>query len=253
MAQRTEQLASANVKLAQSGTSWARSSKFRRRRGAREINPIGYVFSNRQIRSEELHRRPVPDADAYEKAERRLPILQQASAEGLAPELDLDFPEGRLIPMLMNESKEGVVRVKKIVQDLKDFSRVDSALEAVGRSAQGIDSTLNVVANEIKYKADVVKEYGTLPQVECLPRNSTRCSDPEPARQCRACDGRGARHDHHPHRYGGRQGLAGIFRYRRRHSGRDPARRSSTLLHHQAGRQGHGSGSVAVLRHHPEP
>ncbi|MGX9558667.1 MULTISPECIES: ATP-binding protein [Pseudomonas] len=32
-----------------------------------------------------------------------------------------------------------------------------------------MDSTLNIVANEIKYKADVVKEYTSLPEVECLP------------------------------------------------------------------------------------
>jgi signal transduction histidine kinase len=33
----------------------------------------------------------------------------------------------------------------------------------------GIDSTLNIVNNEIKYKADVVKEYGQVPDIECLP------------------------------------------------------------------------------------
>jgi two-component system NtrC family sensor kinase len=32
----------------------------------------------------------------------------------------------------------------------------------------GIDATLNIVNNEIKYKADLVKEYGNLPEVECL-------------------------------------------------------------------------------------
>src|SRR5205814_1045096 len=33
---------------------------------------------------------------------------------------------------------------------------------------RGIDSTLNVVNSEIKYKADVVKEYGELPLVQCM-------------------------------------------------------------------------------------
>jgi signal transduction histidine kinase len=32
----------------------------------------------------------------------------------------------------------------------------------------GIDSTLNVAANEIKYKAEVVREFGELPLVECV-------------------------------------------------------------------------------------
>jgi signal transduction histidine kinase len=72
--------------------------------------------------------------------------------------------------MLMGESKEGLSRVRKIVQDLKDFSRVDTHQGWVWASLhQGIDSTLNIVANEIKYRADVRREYGTLPDIECLP------------------------------------------------------------------------------------
>jgi two-component system NtrC family sensor kinase len=39
----------------------------------------------------------------------------------------------------------------------------------LGQSAQGIDSTLNIVSNEVKYKADVVKQYGDIPDIECLP------------------------------------------------------------------------------------
>jgi two-component system, NtrC family, sensor kinase len=33
---------------------------------------------------------------------------------------------------------------------------------------RGLDSTLNIVSGEIKYKAEVVKEYGDLPPVECV-------------------------------------------------------------------------------------
>src|SRR5574343_1138295 len=74
------------------------------------------------------------------------------------------------IPTLMHESRDGIQRVRKIVQDLKDFSRVDARQEweSVDLHA-GIDSTLNIVNNEIKYKADVVKNYGPLPEVQCLP------------------------------------------------------------------------------------
>jgi signal transduction histidine kinase len=56
------------------------------------------------------------------------------------------------------------------VQDLKDFSRVDVHQQWQWADLhQGIDSTLNIVNNEVKYKADIVKEYGTIPEVECLP------------------------------------------------------------------------------------
>jgi signal transduction histidine kinase len=34
---------------------------------------------------------------------------------------------------------------------------------------QGLNSTLNVAWNEIKYKADVVKEYAGVPELYCLP------------------------------------------------------------------------------------
>jgi signal transduction histidine kinase len=74
------------------------------------------------------------------------------------------------IPLLMTESKEGISRVRKIVQDLKDFSHVNDSQEwKLADLHQGLNLTLNVVNNEIKYKAEVVKEYGTLPEIECLP------------------------------------------------------------------------------------
>ncbi len=74
------------------------------------------------------------------------------------------------IPVLISESKEGIDRAGKIVKDLKAFSRVDSNEQWQWADLHlGIDSTLNIAANEIKYKADVLKEYGDLPQIECLP------------------------------------------------------------------------------------
>jgi two-component system, NtrC family, sensor kinase len=86
----------------------------------------------------------------------------------LRQRVDLDFLKED-IPVLMDESKQGIVRVRQIVQDLKDFSRVDSTQDWEWADLhQGIDSTLNVVASEIKYHADLVKEYGAIPLVQCL-------------------------------------------------------------------------------------
>ncbi|MBI1771843.1 MAG: histidine kinase, partial [Burkholderiales bacterium] len=33
----------------------------------------------------------------------------------------------------------------------------------------GLDSTLNIVRSELKHKAEVVKEYGDIPDIECVP------------------------------------------------------------------------------------
>ena len=62
------------------------------------------------------------------------------------------------------------MRVKHIVQDLKDFSRggTDEVWEVVNLH-DALDRTLNIVRNEIKYKARIETHYGSLPDVECLP------------------------------------------------------------------------------------
>ena len=70
---------------------------------------------------------------------------------------------------LLSESMEGLQRVKRIVQDLKDFSHMEKQEKQWANLEQGLDSTLNIVWNELKYKADVVKEYAGIPQIECIP------------------------------------------------------------------------------------
>ena len=135
---------------------------------AHEINnPIGYIFSNFGTLEKYL-------ADlfemltAYEAAESGIAdnaTRQQLKA--LRERVELGFLKED-IPALMRESREGIVRVRKIVQDLKDFSHVDATLEwQFAELVRCIDSTVNVVNNEIKYKADVVREYVAVPDVEC--------------------------------------------------------------------------------------
>ena len=71
------------------------------------------------------------------------------------------------LPDLIGESLEGAERVRKIVQDLKSFSHVDQAEYASADLNEGLESTLSIVWNELKYKATVEKEYGALPKVWC--------------------------------------------------------------------------------------
>ena len=137
---------------------------------AHEINnPIGYIFSNFST-LETYIGSLLRMLGAYEAQERDRG--SESAARELAAvrdEIEIDFLKED-IPALMSESREGITRVRKIVQDLKDFSRADTALEWQWANLhQGIDSTLNIVNNEIKYKADVIKNYGALPDVECLP------------------------------------------------------------------------------------
>ncbi len=70
---------------------------------------------------------------------------------------------------LIRESLDGAERVKKIVQDLKSFSRIDEAEWKMADINAGIESTINIVWNELKYKATVKKEYGDIPLTKCNP------------------------------------------------------------------------------------
>ncbi len=136
---------------------------------AHEINnPVGYVNSNVSALEgyiDEL----LQLLAAYEACE---PMLDSgnALAESLQQtkkKIDLTYLKEDLVDLL-RESKEGLDRVKKIVQDLKDFSHVDESEWQYADLHKGLDSTLNVVNNEVKYKADVVKNYGDIGEVKCL-------------------------------------------------------------------------------------
>jgi two-component system NtrC family sensor kinase len=134
---------------------------------AHEINnPIGFVNSNLNSLKHYIDDLLGLIAE-YESTEAELgPELRQR-LQAAKQDVDLAYMLEDL-PVLLRESADGLGRVKRIVQDLKDFSRVDNSDWAEADLNAGLDSTLNVVLNEVKYKADVVKNYGVLPPVRCL-------------------------------------------------------------------------------------
>ncbi|MEW6165551.1 MAG: bacteriohemerythrin [Pseudomonadota bacterium] len=126
---------------------------------AHEINnPIGFVNSN------------LGTLGRYVDDLLRLADLGAATPDGqaLGQELDLDFLRADLRDLL-RESQDGLDRVRKIVANLKDFSRVDQAEWQVADLLAGLESTLNVAWHELKYKADIVRELRPLPLVRCVP------------------------------------------------------------------------------------
>ena len=133
---------------------------------AHEINnPISFVHANlntlrswvRQLLAVIVAQEAVTGAPAAS-------MLAPVSA--MAGELDLDYVRNDIM-MLIEESLEGAMRVRQIVRDLRDFSRPSGDEWVLADLHAGLESTLNVVHNEIKYKAEVVRDYGELPLVEC--------------------------------------------------------------------------------------
>lgn len=60
---------------------------------------------------------------------------------------------------ITQESLEGALRIKKIVQDLRTFSRRSEAKKTTIDVNQILESTLAILWNEIKYKISVIKDY----------------------------------------------------------------------------------------------
>ncbi|HAT31654.1 MAG TPA: histidine kinase [Janthinobacterium sp.] len=105
---------------------------------------------------------------AYAAVEGALSGDMLGDIKRLKQEIDVDFLNED-IGSLLAESLDGLQRVKNIVQDLKDFSHVDESERQWADLEAGMESTLRVVWNELKYKADVQRDYAKIPQIECLP------------------------------------------------------------------------------------
>jgi signal transduction histidine kinase len=135
---------------------------------AHEINnPVGFVNSNLSSLQRYLQSL-MRLLDAYELREQHLPEGDRSELNALRKEIDADYLREDL-GSLLSESMDGLDRIKRIVQDMKDFSHVGGGDVLVANLETGLDSTLNVVWNELKYKAEVIKEYGGVPEIECIP------------------------------------------------------------------------------------
>lgn len=129
---------------------------------AHEINnPVGYVFSNLKTLAgyvDDLLR----IIDAVDTVG-NLDELRQ-----LKQSLEYDYIRND-VEALIVESEDGIDRVKKIITALKDFSHIEEDEFLLADLQRGLESTLNMVNNELKYKAEVVREFGEMPEVQCIP------------------------------------------------------------------------------------
>ena len=166
---RNEELVALNAKLEKTQDQLVQSEKLasigQLAAGvAHEINnPIGYVSSNLNT-LQQYSAQLLSALEAFSGS--------AEAGKGIAEirrRFDIDLLAADL-PQLLVESREGLEHVAKIVRDLKDFSRIDRIENWVRADLhRGLESTLNIVSNELKFKAVVVRKFGDLPAIECLP------------------------------------------------------------------------------------
>ncbi|QAA94481.1 ATP-binding protein [Pollutimonas thiosulfatoxidans] len=127
---------------------------------AHEINnPIGYIFSNLRTLASYV-REMLNLIDAVDTVK----SLDEFRQLRNCPEYEYIRSD---VESLIRESEEGIDRVKKIIGALKDFSHPEEPGYRPVDLHRCIETTLKVIANEVKYKAEVVKVYGDIPDVEC--------------------------------------------------------------------------------------
>ncbi len=137
---------------------------------AHEVNnPVGFINSNLSTLAKYIDR-----LTSFVKAQDEV-LSESAESESyknlteLRRKLKIDYLIDD-IGDLLAESREGTERIKKIVQDLKLFSRQDAEDKSLANINDSIESALNIVWNELKYKCEVHREFGELPLSVCYPQ-----------------------------------------------------------------------------------
>lgn len=137
---------------------------------AHEINnPIGFISSNLQT-LQDYAARLLKLTAFYEKV-----VVKTGNETFLALQRDtqqrlqFDFVRQDL-PELLSESIDGIERVSEIVKNLKAFSHVDNAQWQHANLLEGLENTLKIAANQLKYKVEIHRDFATdLPEVYCQP------------------------------------------------------------------------------------
>ncbi|WP_051560504.1 ATP-binding protein [Marinobacterium jannaschii] len=134
---------------------------------AHEINnPIGYIASNSSALQDYVKELTLL-LDSYQSLEEELSEQAADQIRTLKQQIDYDFIRND-IHNLMDDTREGIRRITDIVKDLLTYSRSGEKEYCYQDIHQGLESTLNMVWNELKYKLDLKREYGDLPEISCM-------------------------------------------------------------------------------------
>ena len=143
---------------------------------AHEINnPLGYVMSNFDTLKKYIK---IYDEFIEELLDRVNKKANEGNIHHYNEELALNesllLRKFNLIkddmPDLIYDSKQGIDKIHRIITGLRMFSRKDDSenIEEYDIN-EGIENTLLVANNEIKYYAKVIKNFGQIPSVKVIP------------------------------------------------------------------------------------
>ena len=140
---------------------------------AHEINnPMGFIFSNSSTLRQYVDDISVLlsqmsrwiDSDEEPSADQLRECLSEFRR--LWQELDVEFLREDMASLLQ-DNEAGLERIRDIVLALRSFSRQDKGTWEAADINSGLELTLKMVMNELKYKAEIVSDLQPLPQIQC--------------------------------------------------------------------------------------
>ncbi|MCQ2957343.1 MAG: ATP-binding protein [Candidatus Gastranaerophilales bacterium] len=128
-------------------------------------NPVNFIYGN--LTHLNNYSQDLMDIiDKYNEYVDLLPDAQKEETKKLLADSKYDYLKDDL-PDLIKSCKEGTVRTRNIVMDLKNFSRSEKMTINEIDVNKELDTTLNILYNKYKNKVTIHKEYGELSMLDC--------------------------------------------------------------------------------------
>lgn len=166
---RNQQLEGLNARLAEMGTQLVQAEKLASLGQfaagvAHEINnPVSFVIANLGALADYLHNLQQALGEWERHSAARPPWIEECYRK-----LDIEHIR-QDAALLVSESREGLGRVKTIVEELREFSQVDNAEEwAWSDLNHRLDTALSYFSHALG-NIEVLKAYNDLPMVYCQP------------------------------------------------------------------------------------
>jgi two-component system, NtrC family, sensor kinase len=121
---------------------------------AHELNtPMGAIHSNHDVLKHALARLQEVLADERVEADELAEVRRIVTA----------------VDGVLRVNELAVTRMARLIRSLRTFGRLDPAEIDTVDLHEGIESTLALLAAELRGRVEVVREYGSLPRVQCFP------------------------------------------------------------------------------------
>ena len=128
-------------------------------------NPVNFIYGN-LTHLENYSNDLMEIIDKFNEYIDLLPPENKTEIQKLIEDKEYDYLKEDL-PDLIKSCREGTVRTKNIVMDLKNFSRTEKMIINEIEINKEINTTLNILYNKYKNRITVHKEFGEIEPLDC--------------------------------------------------------------------------------------